>query len=230
VRARWLALGLAAILLFAVGVVTGRGFENGASGAQPPVTATRPATQIDDHVAAEEAETPTTRRPGFRRTAEGAVTAATAYVAALDDPAILDPRAVRRTLNAIVSAAARDALVSAYDLGAAQLRERLGGSATPDRLILRTVPIGYRLDAFSPNAATVSIWRVGVVGSDGTIEPRQSWRTQTVSLVWEQAVWKIAAFESTPGPTPPLDVGSVTPPGELFASIPRFEEYDRAVP
>ena len=79
--------------------------------------------------------------------------------------------------------------------------------------------------------ATVAVWYLGIVGSGATVEPQQSWRTQTVSLVWERGRWKVSSFASAPGPTPPL---STSEPGEsagdLFGAIARFEEFDRALP
>jgi hypothetical protein len=95
---------------------------------------------------------------------------------------------------------------------------------------LGTGSTSLAVDEFGREEATVSIWRVGIVASDPTVEPQQAWRTQTVSLVWEDEAWKIASFGSVPGPTPALDITSVSPPADLFASVPRFEEFDGVVP
>jgi hypothetical protein len=74
------------------------------------------------------------------------------------------------------------------------------------------------------------IWRVGIVGSGATVQPQQSWRTETVSLVRESGDWKVAAFASEPGPTPPLTAPAPSTVGDLFTSIPRFEEFSRSEP
>lgn len=218
-------MGLAALLLLAVGVAIGRrttGSER--PEARPAVTITLPATPSRQS----ESETPRDSRPrGYARTPEGAVAAATAYVDALGGPAILDPAAVRRTLSAIASSASRDGLVRAYASAARQARESLGVRTPSDPLlVLRTTPLGYRIDGFHREAATVSIWRVGIVGSGRTVEPRQSWRTETVSLTWEDGTWKLDAVRSSPGPTPPL-AGKTTTPAELFAAVQRFTEFAR---
>ena len=63
-----------------------------------------------------------------------------------------------------------------------------------------------------------------------TLEPQQSWRTETVSLKWERGGWKVLWFESTPGPTPPLDSATRSSPAELFAAVPQFSEFTRALP
>lgn len=231
-RGRWLPLVLVAILLLAVGVAIGRLTGTSGSEARPTVTVTVSAGE--GTASAEESESGSTPNPqpsGFARTPEGAVAAATAYVAALGGPTILDRFAVRTTVTAIASAGSRDHLVRAYELAAAQAREQLG-LGTPSRavVILRTAPVGYRVDGFHRRAATVSIWRVGIVGSGTTVEPRQSWRTETVALVWEDGTWKVDAVRSSPGPTPPLAGPAATAPAELFAAIPRFEEFEHELP
>jgi len=98
-------------------------------------------------------------------------------------------------------------------------------------IVLRSVRVGYRVERFSRDQATVAIWYVGIVGSGATVQPQQSWRTQLVSLVWEDGAWKVSSFASSPGPTPPLSTSDIAQaPGELFTAIPRFEEFERAEP
>lgn len=223
---RRLALAAVGGLLFAVGIAIG----------------TRFASQGEEKLAANTvtvtsgAETsgkkPTSRRETARydRTREGSVAAATAYVGALDGSAILDPRDLRRTLEAVASSDSLPGLLRAYERAGAMTRKRLGVGTTPEPVVIvRAAPVGYRIDGFSPDAATISIWRVGIVGSGATVEPRQSWRTQTISLVWENADWKVASFRSTPGPTPPLGTTAAVS-ADLFSSIPQFEEFDGALP
>lgn len=230
-RRRSLGIALAAILLLAVGVAVGN--RTTARGTERSATVTVTVAAPSDETAPTD-EAPTTRAPqpsGFSRTPEGAVAAATAYLRALDGPVLLDPAAVRRVLTAIVSSQSRDDLVRAYELAAGQVREQLGVDTGSDTdIVLRTAPVGYRVDGFHPGAATISIWRVGIVGSDARVEPRQSWRTETVSLVWEDGTWKVDAVRSSPGPTPPLAGPAATPPAELFVAIPRFEEFKRGLP
>jgi hypothetical protein len=231
VRGRWLALGLAAILVLAIGVAIGRRTTGPAApGTRAVVTVTGPSPDADSSPS--ETETPSGMEPtGYARTPEGAVAAATAYVAALGGPAILDPAAVRTTLTAIASSESREGLIRAYELAAAQARKRLGaGTASDPTVVFRTAPVGYRVDGFQRRGATVSVWRVGIVGSGATVQPRQSWRTETLSLVWEDGSWKVDAVRSAPGPTPPLAGPAPTPPAELSAAIPRFEEFTNELP
>jgi hypothetical protein len=223
-------LAIAALLLIAVGAAIGRRTSpQDGSQAQPAATVTVTAP-VEERGEATDVTRPKPPSPGYAQTPEGAVAAATAYVAALSGPALVDPDAVRRTVTAIASTGARDNLVQAYQSAAAHAREQLGVVRTSDEsVVIRASSVGYRVDGFHRHAATVSIWRVGIVGSGAMVEPRQSWRTETVSLVWEGGTWKVDAVGSSPGPTPPL-AGTPTAATELFAAIPTFEEFTRELP
>jgi hypothetical protein len=132
----------------------------------------------------------------------------------------------------IASTESRGQLSEAFSLASAQTREKLGAGTVPAPVIvLRSVPVGYRIERFSATEATVAIWYLGIVGSGATVEPQQSWRTEVVSLVWERGAWKVSSFRSLAGPTPPLSTAEVPgTPSELFTSIPRFEEFSHAEP
>jgi hypothetical protein len=228
-RRSWLALSLAGILLLAIGAAIGN---RGSPGSRVVETLTVTVSTTEGSAALPRAPTRGSgTSSGYRRTRDGAAAAATAYIGALDGPALLDAPRLRKTLTQIAAAESLDGLVRAYEEAAMQTRERLGiGTAPEPVVILRAVPMGYRIDRFAPDAATVSLWRVGIVGSGGTVEPQQSWRTETVSLVWERGGWKVASFRSSPGPTPPLAASATTPAGELFVAVPEFEELKHARP
>ena len=232
-RRNWLTRSLAAILLLAVGAAIGsRGLSETGTVETLTVTVSTPKVRAKA-VAGKPARdgSGSGGGSGYERTRDGAATAATAYIGALDGRAILDAPRLRKTLTSIASAGSLDGLVRAYEQAARETRARLGvGTAPEPVVILRAVPVGYRIDRFTPDAATVSLWRVGIVGSGATVEPQQSWRTETVSLLWEDGDWKVASFRSSPGPTPPLAPAMATSAGELFVLVPEFEEFMRARP
>jgi hypothetical protein len=153
-------------------------------------------------------------------------------ITAFDDDVLLNATRLREVVGNIASTASRTRLTVAFMQASAQTRAKLGADTAPRPvIILRSVPVGYRVERFAPREATVAIWYVGIVGSGATVEPQQSWQTQIVSLVWERGTWKVSTFESSSGPTPPLSpAGAPEPPGDLFAVIPRFEEFQRAEP
>jgi hypothetical protein len=166
------------------------------------------------------------------RTRAGAVSAAARSITAFDGGVLLDPARLRVVVGHLVSASSRGRLIQAFNEAGAETRAKLGADTAPRPVIvLRSVPVGYRIEQFTTTKATVAVWYVGIVGSGATVQPQQSWRTQIVSLVWEDGAWKVSAFESSSGPTPPLSTTEVAePPGELFATIPHFEEFTHAEP
>ncbi len=167
----------------------------------------------------------------FPRTRSGAVAAASAFIGALDGRALLDLARLRAIIHADAAPSVSDRLLIAYDQATTQAREQLGlGTAPTPLVIIRAASVGYRLEQFTPGAAVVSVWRVGIIGSGATVQPEQSWRTDTISLLWMNRGWRIATLASEPGPTPPLASGGVSTPAELFVSIPRFEEFTHVGP
>ena len=165
-------------------------------------------------------------------TRAGAVAAAALSITAFDGDVLLHPERLRAVVSRIASTSSRARLIEAFSQASAQTRAKLGADTVPlPVIVLRSVPIGYRVEQFSKREATVAVWYVGIVGSGATVEPQQSWRTQLVSLVWERGAWKVSSFDSSPGPTPPLSTAEAAqPPRDLFAAIPRFQEFERAEP
>ncbi|HZR92271.1 MAG TPA: hypothetical protein VFA44_07685 [Gaiellaceae bacterium] len=159
-------------------------------------------------------------------TRTGAVAAAARSITAFAGDVLLEPSRLRTLVARIAASSARAQLVAAFEEASAQTRAKLGADTVPSPVILlRAVPVGYRVVRYSPNKATVAVWYVGIVGSGATVQPQQSWRTQTVELVWEHGGWKVSSYASTAGPTPALSTAEAEAPGELFAAIPRFEEF-----
>lgn len=160
------------------------------------------------------------------RARAGAVAAAARSITAFAGNVLLEPAHLRTIVSRIASNASRQRLIEAFEEASAQTRAKLGADTVPRPVIvLRAVPVGYRIERYSPEQATVIVWYVGIVGSGATVQPQQSWRTQTVSLVWEDGGWKVSSFASSIGPTPALTTPEAEPPGELFAAIPHFQEF-----
>lgn len=221
-RRRWLLHGLAALALVALGIGIGS-----------RIAAPRNSASAGPSAAPRSLEPPTksTRKTESARTPTSAVTAAASAVQLLDGPALLDSVRIRRLVDRIAASSARASLARAYGEGAAEVRARLAVDSVPTPVvILRSALAGYRIESYNPSAATIAIWRVGIVGSGASVQPQQSWRTETVSLIWEHG-WKVTSFASTPGPTPPLPQSpDATATGDLFTDIPRFTAFSHALP
>lgn len=220
---RVLALAVAALALLALGIAIGSRI------ASPR----EPSPRVVDGTSLPASRTPSPRaREVLMPTRAGAVRAAARSITAFDGDILLEPVRLRAVVGRIASAASRARLVEAFNQASAQTRAKLGADTVPTPVIvLRSIPIGYRVERYSARTATIAVWYVGIVGSGATVQPQQSWRTQIVTLVREGGAWKVRAFESSAGPTPPLSTAELAePPGELFAAIPRFEEFERAEP
>jgi hypothetical protein len=226
---RAVGLGLGCVALVGLGVSVGSRIASR--------RAAQPATVFVTVAAAPSA--PETLRPAPQdhrgsppqRSASGAVAAASRFVGALDGTALFDRSRLGAVIRAAAAPAIRGQLLAAYGQASAHARALLGlGTVPAPVVIVRAASVGYRLENFSPNAAAVSLWRVGIIGSGATVQPEQSWRTETVSLVWTNGSWKVDGLSSRPGPTPPLAASAASTPVELFASIPRFEEFNHVDP
>jgi hypothetical protein len=165
-------------------------------------------------------------------TRAGAVVAAARSITAFDGTVLLDPDRVKEVVRRIASAESRASLLSAFEQASAQTREKLGAGTAPSPVVvLRSIPLGYRIVRYSTRQVTVAVWYVGIVGSGATVQPQQSWRTQDVTLVWEDNAWKVSSFASSDGPTPPLSTAEIPgTPAQLFGSIPLFKEFSGAAP
>jgi hypothetical protein len=221
---RILAWVAAALALLAIGIAIGSRI------ASPKST---PRTADTASVSGSNRSTP--NRPTStptRRTRAGAVATAALSITAFDGDVLLHPELLRGVVSRIASTSSRERLIEAFMQASAQTRAKLGADTIPQPVIvLRSVPIGYRVERFSTRQATVAVWYVGIVGSGATVEPQQSWRTQVVTLVWERGTWKVSSFQSSPGPTPPLSTADAAgTPGDLFSTIPGFEEFKHAEP
>ena len=223
---RVLAWVVAALALIAIGIAIGSRIASPQE-SSPPAADTTSASDTGARPApGRPTPAPTTR------TRAGAVAAAAQSITAFDGDVLLEPARLRAVVARISSVASRARLIEAFNQASAQTRAKLGADTVPQPVIvLRSVPVGYRIERFTADEATVAVWYVGIVGSGATVQPQQSWRTQIVTLLWEDGAWKVSSFESSPGPTPPLSTAEgAQPPGELFAIIPRFEEFERAEP
>lgn len=209
----------AALVLVGIGIAIGSRIASPRGAAEPAVktiavTTTNPAASPP-------------ARPSPAPTRAAAVAAAAHSITAFDGDVLLHPTRLRAVVARIASTESRAELTAAFNEASVQTRTKLGaGTAPAPVIVLRSVPVGYRIERFSSGSATVAVWYVGIVGSGATVQPQQSWRTQVVSLVWEEGAWKVDSFRSSTGPTPPLSTAEVPgSAGELFATIPGFQEF-----
>lgn len=156
----------------------------------------------------------------------GAVAAAARSITAFGGTVLLEPSRLRALVARIASTRSRPRLIDAFEEASARTRAKLGTDTAPRPvIILRAIPAGYRIEGYGPTSATVAVWYVGIVGSGASVQPQESWRTETISLVWERGAWKVDSFASAAGPSPAPATAKAEAPGVLFSVIPSFEPF-----
>jgi hypothetical protein len=215
-----LALAGAAVLVLAIGLAVGRWTAAG----DRPVTAEAPTSSA--------APAPTPLPPASagdgQRTRTGAVAAAASAMTALARPDLLFDAARRRTVVSEVAAPAyADELTSLFDRGYEHMARQLGRS-DPSRVLVRLVPLGHRVENFSPSRARVAVWQVLLLGAPGG-RVVASWSTSRADLVWTTGGWRVARFTSDePGPGPTAtNAATATPPEVFLARLAGLAPFSR---
>jgi hypothetical protein len=164
---------------------------------------------------------------GYAHSPEGAASATVNYLDALAGPQLLDPPAYDALLRRMTTEDGFAELKRQADAGRPQALQNLGVGGSPaPQLIVRSAPLGYRVDAYSPAQTTVSIWSVGVVGSSTTRPPDASWSTTTITVDWQQGDWRMSGYRTTSGPVPPGSASQVPSlPTDLFSASPQFKGF-----
>jgi hypothetical protein len=247
-----LTLVLLALVLFLGGLVVGRATmtRDQPVAAAPATTAapatSPPATAAAGPAAPAEAAAASRVGPrryehgvgvGYARTREGAVAAAANFTTVLSSGAlILDDARRRAAINTLAAPEARARLQRTFDQAVASIRQGLGvaGPAGKDaQVLLRTTPVGWRVEDYGGGTAKVAIWVTSVGGSIGTapdssVPVREGWGTTTVTLRWAGGDWKQVASTTVDGPVPIADVAPPTAAPQLVDHASEFKEFTYA--
>lgn len=148
----------------------------------------------------------------------GDVAAATRYLADLTWDVLIDDQRRRRVIE---RHAVPDA-VAGLDAQLATVAEGLRAAVTEPPVVARSTVLGYRVEDFSPERATVSIWGMALFGT-GAYEATTQWSTSRIELAWSGDRWRIASVRSRGGPSPDSKLKT------LAAAVRRFREM-RHVP
>lgn len=150
---------------------------------------------------------------GFPRTPTGAATAVAAYQRSFASPAILRPGVLRRRIEALATPDYVNTMLAANSPG----EERIAagpigvGLAKGLQTLYAAVPVGYRIESFSPQRARILTWGFTLLGNAGAVEPAAYFGLTHTELVWTEGRWRIAETRGGFGPTPRL----ATKPGPL---------------
>lgn len=161
---------------------------------------------------------------GFVRSADGAVTAAAAFVSTGQAILDMDPLAAEEAVRQMSATGTADAQVADTLAKLRAARSALAGGS--GATAYRQAAIAWRVESFSADRARVAIWNVGVLARDGVAPPQAGWAISTFDLVWERGDWKIESEVVVPGPAPILD-NSAAPAtaSQMLSSLKGFTDF-----
>ena len=139
------------------------------------------------------------------RSPQGAAAAVAAYQRAFADASILAPGVLRRRIEAVASPDYVAAMLAANSPGRARLAQGPFGQGVRYGIptLYKAVPIGYRVESYSPRRARVLTWGFTLLGNASSIAPRAYFGLTHTDLIW-RGRWRIAGTEAAFGPTPRL--------------------------
>lgn len=155
---------------------------------------------------------------GFAHDEQGAQSAAANYAVALGSDAMLKKDARHTLVDGIYTTEAaaqrkgpQDAAYSPAFLSTLGL-DANGNPPQGSVFVTRAVPVGTRVEGYSPTTAKVAVWYTGLVGMSGAksnTPVRTTWKTWTFELTWAGEDWKVASDTQQDGPAPvPGDVAA----------------------
>lgn len=163
------------------------------------------------------------------RSEAGAVAAALELAAAPQAWLYLADADLDSAVRAVATPAAAGRLSGEVAAEVAVVREALEHSAGPVWWVVR--PLAWRVDAYSPDRAQVSVWTVTVLSAADVAMPQSDWFVTAMDLRWDRDEWRLAATSETPGPTPQLG-GRDEPwePEPLAEALAGFQRVGAEVP
>jgi hypothetical protein len=153
--------------------------------------------------------------PDFAQTPDGAAEAVAAYQRSFASASILKPGALRARIEALATPDYVATMLAANSPGEQRIAAGAIGQGLAEGLqtLYAAVPIGYRVESFSPKRARVLTWGFTLLGNAATVEPAAYFGITHTELVWSEDGWRIAETRGGFGPTPKL----ATTPGPLGA-------------
>jgi hypothetical protein len=245
-----LATVLLALVLFLGGLLVGRATTRGTVAGPTPATsaatADQPAPGAATTAPRAQAEQAAASRVGprtvvsgvpvgYQHSEQGAVAAAANYARVLSSTMMLDRSRRHAAIEALAAPEALGRQQRAWDQAVALLTKGLGvtdGAATDGTVLLRAVPVGWRLEEYTGDRATVAIWVTSVLGALGGppngVPVREAWGTTTVELRWVDGDWKQLRATNKDGPVPIADSATPTAASQLIPEAQQFKEFNYA--
>lgn len=183
---------------------------------------------------------------GYQHSSQGAVAAATNYTAVLSSDLILDQARRQAAIATLAAPEARAALERVFAKTVPAITQALGDAGTGagtgasangasgvsgvsgGKVVLRFIPVGWRLEHYDGASAEVSIWATGIGGSLNGVPVQEGWGITTVDLRWTDNDWKETSATTRDGPVPVADDSAPTAASVIVPEAQQFKEYHYA--
>ncbi|MER7735092.1 hypothetical protein ABTX80_29775 [Streptomyces erythrochromogenes] len=175
---------------------------------------------------------------GFAQDQQGAQSAAANYAVALGSDAMFDAprrRAIVQAAYLPAVAAARqndlDKIYADQDFLARIGLDATGKAPKGQTFISRMNPVGTKVEKFTGDTATVSVWYSALFGlaGEGSKNPvSESWYTNTFELKWLNGDWRVSDFTQKDGPAPVGRDQSAASAEEMAAAVSQFGGFTYA--
>ncbi len=177
---------------------------------------------------------------GYQHSPQGAVAAATNYTAVLSSNLILDQASRQAAIGTLAAPEARAGLESVFAKTVPAITKALGNAGTGSaaggtgasggKVVLRFIPVGWRLERYDATSARVSIWATGIGGSLNLngVPVQEGWGITTVDLRWTDNDWKETSATTRDGPVPVADDSAPTAASVIVPEAQQFKEYHYA--
>ncbi|WP_405570876.1 hypothetical protein OG317_17600 [Streptomyces sp. NBC_01167] len=174
---------------------------------------------------------------GYARDEQGAQSAASNYAVVLGSEGMFNKDHRRVIVQTIADTGTSGKLLAGFDADyspefLAQVGLKPDGTA-PDgsTFVNRTVPAGAKVKAYSPDAADVDVWCMGLFGLTGEKSTRpvtSGWFTLSVKLKWNGSDWKVLETAQKTGPTPVTGDNPVSGSDDIANAVKEFGGFTYA--
>ncbi|MFE2169667.1 hypothetical protein ACFXB3_32155 [Streptomyces sp. NPDC059447] len=174
---------------------------------------------------------------GFAHDEQGAQSAAANYTVALGSDGMFKKNTRHALVDGIYAPDTAARLKGPQDEAySTEFLAKLGLDANGNppqgsTFVTRAVPIGTRVESYTPTGAKIAVWYTGLIGMSGaksTDPVRTLWKTWTFELSWIGEDWKVVDDTQQDGPAPvPGDV-PVSTSDDMSKAIKEFGGFTYA--
>nr|WSX51096.1 hypothetical protein OG409_20480 [Streptomyces sp. NBC_00974] len=174
---------------------------------------------------------------GFPQNEQGAQSAAANYAVALGSDGMFRANTRHALMDGIYTPEAAARLKGPQDDAyspAFLAKLGLDANGNPPQgsvFVTRAVPVGTRLDGYSPTSTKVAVWYTGLIGMSGaksTDPVRTTWKTWTFEMTWTGGDWKVLSDSQQDGPAPVPGDAVASPSDDISKAIKEFGGFTYA--